>query len=137
IESEDLKQGPDGWPYLFVRTGGSAAEPVARIVQWAAGHGVGLAVNTHKMLPDYVFPYGMLWNFVESGRFLHPGLKGRAGDAVYGKKPVIGPPSEKYLPPYVRAVIKEFLRAQGHSAPRVLVISNADFSEVDLVFSLE
>jgi hypothetical protein len=135
IESPDTKQGPDGWPYLFVRTG-KGSEPVSKVVNWLADRGIGMAVNTHKMLPDYVFPYGMLWNFIETGRFLMPPSSAEEGDAVYEKKPVSGPPSEKYLPPYVRNVMKEFLRAQGFTSPRILVVSSADFKEVDLIFSL-
>jgi hypothetical protein len=152
IESDQAKQGPDGWPYLFVKTSGAkATEPVPDVVRWLAGRGIGMAVNTHKMLPDYVFPYGMLWNYVETGRFQRspvqvdatpearqqPAL--HAGEAVYSsdQKPLVGPPSEKYLPPYVRGIMKEFLRAQGFISPRVVVISSPDFSAVDLVFSLD
>src|SRR5437868_3491784 len=67
VEGENAQQGPDGWPYLFVRTspseGNSANEPAMDVVQWLAPKGIGLVVNAHKMLPDYVFPYGMIWNF--------------------------------------------------------------------------
>lgn len=140
IESDQAKNGPDGWPYLFVRTGPEVAEPVQQVVGWLAGRGIGLVVNAHKMLPDYIFTYGMLWNFVETGRFLEAGLAPRpAGEAVYSKDRdlIIGPPSDKYLPPYVRAVLKEFLLAQGIAQPRVLVISTPDFREVDLVISVD
>lgn len=138
LESDQPKSGPDGWPYLFVRTGAGGTEPAPNIVQWTAGRGIGLAVNAHKMIPDYIFPHGMLWNFVETGRFLHPQPeKPRTGDAVYKEGVIAGPPSEKYLPPYVRDIIKEFLRSMGFEHPRVLVVSNAKFDEVDLVLSVD
>ncbi len=64
----DPLTGPDGWPYLSVRTG-RGDEPVEKVVRWLAGRGIGMVVNAFKMAPDYVFTYGMLWNFIESGRF--------------------------------------------------------------------
>jgi hypothetical protein len=139
LDSEQAKNGPDGWPYLFARTGPEARETVPQVVRWLAARGIGLVINAHKMLPDYVFPYGMLWNFVESGRFLNLEVKTRTGEAVYheGRKLVMGAPTDKYLPPYVRSVLREFLAAQGFTAPRILVISTPDFSEIDLMFSVE
>jgi hypothetical protein len=109
-------------------------------VQWLAARGIGLVINAHKMLPDYIFPYGMLWNFVETGRFLQPDAETvRTGDAVYqdGRKLIMGPPTDKYLPPYVREVLRQFLAAQGFTRPQILVISTPDFKQVDLMFSTE
>src|SRR5437868_2644241 len=84
LEGETAKQGPDGWPYLFVRTANQKGESVAEVVKWAAEKGVGVVVNAHKMLPDYVFPYGMLWNFIETGKFMQPPMAA-AGEVVYGE----------------------------------------------------
>ncbi|MGZ3723572.1 MAG: hypothetical protein ACXVA9_11605, partial [Bdellovibrionales bacterium] len=84
IDGEEAKNGPDGWPYLFARTGPAGTEPVPQVVQWLAARGIGLVINAHKMLPDYIFPYGMLWNYVETGRFLQPETeKPRTREAVY------------------------------------------------------
>jgi hypothetical protein len=140
IDSDQAKNGPDGWPYLFARTSAEATEPVKDVVQWLAARGIGLVINAHKMLPDYIFPYGMLWNFVETGRFLQPDTETiRSGDAIYqdGRKLIMGPPTEKYLPSYVREVLRQFLAAQGFSRPQILVISTPDFKQVDLMFSVE
>lgn len=139
VESDQAKAGPDGWPYFFVKTSPEGTEPVRQILEWLADKGIGLVVNSHKMLPDYVFPFGMIWNFKESGRFLELRQERPAGQVIYApeKNLLIGPPSERYLPRYVREVIKEFLKAQGFPDPRVLVISSRDFLEVDLVFSVE
>jgi hypothetical protein len=139
LDGEEARQGPDGWPYLFARTAPEAQEPVKDVMQWLAGRGIGLVVNAHKMLPDYIFPYGMVWNFVETGQFLLPETTARAGDVVYSKDKnlIMGAPSEKYLPPYVRTVLKDFLATQGFTAPRVLVISTPDFQEVDLLVSVD
>ncbi len=139
VEGDQAKAGPDGWPYLFVRANTEGAEPVPDILQWLAAKGIGLVVNAHKMIPDYVFPYGMIWNFIETGRFTEPPQPAStAGEVVYSaeKKLVTGPPSDKYLPPYVRGVIREFLQSRGFPQPKVLVVSSADFRNVDLIFAV-
>lgn len=134
--------GPDGWPYMSVRThqanGGGGTEPFSKLVSWLAGRGIGLVVNAHKMAPDYVFTYGMLWNFAQTGRFIVP-FEGSAanGAADLSERPVQGPPTEAYLPPYVRNIIKEFLKEQGIPSPRILVATSHDFKNTDLVWSLE
>ena len=145
LESDQAKPGPDGWPYLFVRTGPEGKEPVKDIVRWLAGRGIGLVVNPHKMVPDYVFPYGMLWNYAEHGRFTEPGTSPEAskqrpaGEVVFQReqKMIFGPPSERYMPPYVRGVMREFLRAQGFEKPKVLVATTPDYRDVDLLLSLD
>jgi hypothetical protein len=149
VEAEEPKPGPDGWPYLHLRTGGEGQEPFHRVVKWASGRGIGLVVNAHKMVPDYVFTYGMLWNFIETGRFVAPmnsSTPPDPGPQVAAEEVILQPdqdlmagaPTEKFLPPYVRAVLREFLIAQGFPRPRILVLSSSrDFSQTDLVFSLE
>jgi hypothetical protein len=138
--TSDLPEGgPDGWPYLKVKTSSEeqGTEPFANLVQWCAKRGIGLAVNTHKMVPDYVFTYGMLWNFLETGRFVLPLTAGQAGQVTFGEGVIIGAPTEKYLPRYVRHVLREFLTAQGFAEPKILVATTKDFKQTDLVFSNE
>lgn len=139
LESDQAKPGPDGWPYLFVRAGVEGKEPAIDIIRWLAGRGIGLVVNAHKMLPDYVFSYGMLWNYAETGRFVQSEAARAGGDVVFSsdKKMVFGPPTEKYMPPYVRGVMREFLRAQGFLHPKVLVATTPDYRETDLLLSLD
>src|SRR6185437_10071519 len=70
LESDQPVNGPDGWPYLLIKTTtGAGAEPVADIISWLADKGIGLVLNSHKMVPDYVFTYGMLWYFAHTGRW--------------------------------------------------------------------
>lgn len=135
---EAPQQGPDGWPYLLVETSEEAAEPANKIMQWLATKGVGLVVNPMKSYPDYVFTYGMLWNFKETGLFYQTAEQAAVGsiEMEKGQKLHAGPPSPQYLPQYVRNIIKEFLRDQGVHRPRVLVMSS-DRKHYDLAFSLE
>jgi len=138
---DQAKAGPDGFPYLFVRTDGEVKdEPVTEVLRWLSNKGIGLVVNPHKMIPDYVFTYGMIWNFVETGRFIEARINANtAGQVVYNadEKVIHGPPSEEYLPTYVRTVLREFLTAQGFAQPRVLVVSSPDFEKVDLILSAD
>lgn len=139
LEGGQAATGPDGWPYLRVSTTSDGMEPFDKIVRWLAGRGIGLVVNPHKMVPDYVFTYGMLWNFVETGYFVSPWNPPQPGAVELGPeaRPIVGPPTEKYLPPYVRAILKELLGSQGFAEPRVVVASNKDYSETDLVLANE
>src|SRR4051812_23144436 len=70
VMAADPQTGPDGWPYLMVETSEDATEPAPKVIQWLAMRGIGLVVNPTKKYPDFVFNYGMLWHFKETGRFL-------------------------------------------------------------------
>lgn len=133
------QQGPDGWPYMLVKTGPQSEESFTQLVQWAAPKGIGLALNTHKMLPDYIFTYGMVWNFVETGQFISQTTAPSEGEVHLDadQKVILGPPSEKYLPMYARQILKQFLAAQGFEKPRIVVMSSPDYKVVDLVISVE
>lgn len=131
--------GPDGWPYLHLKSGAQANQPFLQVVEWAAQKGVGLALNTHKMLPDYVFTYGMLWNYAVNRRFVTPAPATKSGavDIQAGADVLIGAPTEQYLPEFVRQVLREFLSNQGMKEPRIVVVSSKDYRTVDLVFSAQ
>lgn len=138
--ADQAQSGPDGWPYLLLKTGGEqATEPFSRILDWASGRGVGIALNTHKMMPDYVFTYGMIWNFVLTGYFVSPQKAAAAGQVEFTNKAglLVGEPSPQYLPPQVRSVLRDFLNAQGFAKPRVVVITSQDYATTDLMFSVE
>jgi hypothetical protein len=69
ILNELPQQGPDGFPYLLVDCKPDSTEPVAQVLSFASTKGIGLAVNPTKVYPDYIFTFGMLWNFRANGRF--------------------------------------------------------------------
>lgn len=132
------QNGPDGWPYLFTKTGPKATEPAEKVISWLAQYGVGLVVNPKDCGPDYVFSYGMLWNFIERGEFIteSPHVKPGAVNFEKGQKVLAGPPSEDYLPLYVRGILNQFFKDQGIQEIKVLVMGSED-SHFDLCFSLE
>ena len=147
ILSEDPQQGPDGWPYLMVETltadetdeAGSLVDSSQKVMHWLSDKGIGLVVNPQRTpYPDYVFSYGMIWGFRETGLFIkYNALElGTQLNIEANSSIKTGPPSAEYLPPHVRRVLKDFLRDQSVNNARVLMIS-VDGQHYDLCFSLE
>lgn len=153
---EQAQQGPDGWPYLLVESKDVVAksknqntssdikaledeEPVQKILNWLSTKGMGLVLNPRKEYPDYVFSYGMIWSFRESGFFYKPIPQDRPSGSVRlanEKGLTYGEPTPEFLPVYVRQILKEFFRDQGLFAPKISMISD-DQINYDLAFSLE
>lgn len=148
ILSEDPQQGPDGWPYLMTETLHEAQPSVdqaqkidssQKVLHWLSTRGIGLVVNPRRLpYPDYVFSYGMIWSFRQTGYFIQYSQLNRTGELVVDPNRAIktGPPSDEYLPLYVRSVLKDFFRDQSIFDTRVLMIST-DHVHYDLCFSLE
>lgn len=148
--SKDPQQGPDGWPYIICETlgltdttesGNDDIESTQKLFQWLAGRGIGLVVNPKRQpYPDYVFSYGMIWNFRETGYFIQPHLAQKNvenSEVDYQNKKIFtGPPSEAYLPQAVRKILKDFFRDQAVLNPKVLMIST-DEKNYDFCISLE
>ncbi len=144
ILSEDPQQGPDGWPYLISETTTETADSekvdsAQKIFHWLAARGIGLVVNPKRLpYPDYVFSYGMIWSFRETGFFIKYQDLARPKEFTTPdpSKVKVGPPTEEFLPTTVRKVIKDFLRDQSVLDPRILMIA-PDGETYDLCFSLE
>jgi hypothetical protein len=139
LVNSDPQYGPDGWPYIFVKTDVQAQEPTQNVLRWLSERGLGLVVNPDKALPDFVFSYGMIWNFRETGYFYIPKAQRPSQDAIeFSNKEIktSGQPSTSFLPLYARKILREFLQQQGILAPKILMIS-FDGQQFDLAFSLE
>ena len=140
--SEDPQQGPDGWPYLLVETGTNTdgrSDSAQKVLNWLSTRGIGLVVNPRKTpYPDYVFSYGMVWSFRETGYFIK--FENNSLDKNFVIDPAssitTGPASAQYLPAYVRGVLKDFFRDQSVFDPKILMVS-VDGKHYDLCFSLE
>ncbi len=137
--SEDPQAGPDGFPYLMLSTESAAAEPFLNVIKWASDRGIGLVVNPQKENPDYVFTFGMLWNYVDRGEFLTESQMQTSGEILLAQdgKLFAGTPSEGYWPLARRKIFKEFLFQQGVISPKVLMLSEKPEGPMDLTFSLE
>ncbi len=138
VPQAEPQVGPDGWPYLFVETKPNATEPAIRILDWLSTRGIGLVVNGTKDTPDYIFPYGMIWNWKERKEFISQSQKVHTGKVSFkaGEEVIAGGPTAEYLPSYVRTILSQFLKSQGVKEPKVLLLSQ-DKVHFDLCFSLE
>lgn len=140
----DPTEGPDFWPYLMVESGGvEDDDKMINVLSWLATRGIGLVLNPTKPAPDYVFTYGMIWNFKERGEFLTPQETKKPESEAAGRFEIkngqqlyVGNPTEQYLPKYVRGIVRQFLADQGALAPKVLLVSQ-DNVNFDLCFSIE
>ena len=137
--SESPIEAPDGMPYLAVETV-DEGEPASKVLDWLGEKGVGLAINPGEGEPDYVFSYGMIWNYLLNGEFMTvtegDGTENGEIEMTEGQEMMAGTPSEAYFPPHVRQIFKEFLSQQGVDQPRVVMLSQ-DSKNYDLCFSLE
>ena len=144
IMSEDPQQGPDGWPYLITETLTSRdqnerVDSAQKIFHWLSTRGIGLVINPRRLpYPDYVFSYGMIWSFRETGYFMKYNTHNPSSDFKIEPSTVIktGPASSEFLPPYARQIVKNFLVDQGVFSPRILMVA-VDGVNYDLCFSLE
>jgi hypothetical protein len=133
--------GPDSWPYLFVQIK-EDGEPAKKILEWLANRGIGLAINPDKKVPDFVLSYGMVWNFVKTGQFRVKSQSQKTSPSSEEfilsphTKILAGPPSEDYLPPVPRKILKQFFLDQGVFLPKIVVLSK-DRVNFDLCFSIE
>jgi len=145
ILADDPQQGPDGWPYLICETTETAVDAESKIdsaqkiLHWLSTRGIGLVINPKKLpYPDYIFSFGMIWSFRETGYFIrYQNLSVEKQFIIEPEKNIkVGPPTSEYLPAYVRSIIRDFLRDQSIFDARVLMIST-DGENYDLCFSLE
>lgn len=136
IHSEP-RTGPDSWPYLFVEVSETSDEPAVRVLEWLSERGIGMAINPMKAIPDYVLSYGMIWNFRVRSAFLTDVSDSGAKEfVVTGHQIYVAPPTEEYLPKYVREILRAFFEDQKVLSPRVTLISQ-DKVVYDIAFSVE
>ena len=89
------KQGPDGMSYMLVSINKDSTEPSIKLLNWAYDKGVGIVLNPEKKFPDFIFTYGMIWNFKETNHFLSK-FKEKSRENII-------------LPNYVKLILNNFL----------------------------
>ncbi len=145
MSSPDPQQGPDDWPYLMTDVGTPATEnsesqdSAQKILHWLSTRGIGLVLHPLRLpYPDFVFSYGMIWSFRETGYFIkyedRDESKLLSIDTVDNAQ--FGPPTEAYFPDYARKILKAFLADQSVFTPKILMVTT-DGTNFDLCFSLE
>ncbi len=140
VLNEAPQAGPDSWPYLLVEVDDAGAESAGSVLQWLSDKGIGLAVNPQKPVPDYVFTYGMVWNFRQRQQFLTPVKGAQVGQVKFEKaeKVLAGGPTEEFLTEYVKNVLREFFRQQKIMNMKIVVVARGTTEKhYDLCFSLE
>ena len=120
--SSQPHQGPDGMPYFLAQITEQSQEPALKLLDWLARKGIGLVIHPKKSYPDYIFTYGMIWNFKETRAFLSPHTT-----------PV--PIDKSFLPDYVRVILKQFFSDQGIWQPQLAIVQTS--GQMEICFSLE
>jgi hypothetical protein len=120
--------GPDGYPYFQLRMpepGPFETFCVTHVLDACLTNGFGVVVHGGGPEPEWVFTYGDLWSFRETGRFIVS--MGESVTLTEERKALVGAPNESMLPPYARAVLRRALEAQGAAAPGVLLVRTPGF----------
>jgi hypothetical protein len=146
ILDEEPKTGPDGWPYLMVKTvtDQSQGESAQKVLYWLSQRGIGAVINPKNPYPDYILDYGMIWNFRETGLFINrkaiPSETSEQFEIDFGKDFILDPDA-KTLPSYVRGVLKDFFKQQNILNPEIAQVvrpsENTNFSPINLVLNLD
>lgn len=129
--------GPDGFPYLPLRTSGQIERgDVLTSLRAAAvdctDAGWGVVLDPAGTDVQWVFKYGDLWSLREYGGFAGDGVES-AEDGIPGGKRnfvvrketqvIVSSPSAKFFPPYARRAFRDFLtRSLGIKTPRVALM---------------
>jgi hypothetical protein len=138
-------QGPDGFPYFILHLPNQYQPFQAFVIRkmkddFLLDTGYGIVINPHGPHADWVFSYGDVVNLHVNGEFYtsvhipeHEEAELLHGDVSASDIP------EKYLPKQSRAVIRDFLKAQGIQNPKALLLTaNIDGARVQrLLFDIQ
>jgi hypothetical protein len=142
VGEQQLIQGPDKFPYLALYLPAEGEEftafCISQILNNCLEHGVGCVIAPDKSAPEWVFTYGNLWSLHSYNTFdATPPAKGEEEPLKAGRQVLIASPSDTFLPPFARHVIKHFLNNAGILHPQVLLISDASSTPTQsLAFSV-
>ena len=134
LRSDEPFQGPDGFSYMDVSTTDEGYQKLKLedFISWCAHAGVGIVVNLKSnKTPDYVFNYGMIWNYLLRRKFLNPDIEDldHGSEAILVHKIVEG-----FLPKYVRENISEFLTLNKINEVKIGLISRGDNTPYELLW---
>lgn len=124
-------QGPDGFSYMHISNEKGTPLEKEDFLTWCFESGLGLVLNLKdKKAPDYVFNYGMVWNYLLRGKFINevPKMK-EAGEDLYVHKI-----EEGYFPKDARKVIKNFLEMNKVDDVKVSLVSGGDGTPYELMW---
>lgn len=148
VSEPEIIMSTEGFPYFNLRTVEAGENFQAYVIKQKLPillkNGFGVAINTTKENPDWMFSYGDILNFAIRDEFYtddhHFSLNN--GDFIIGsdEEILVGQPSEDILPTYARHQIREFLNYSGVKNPMVMLIARNYTDEAsvtqDLVFNI-
>ncbi len=137
--------GEDGFPYIALFTEPREDTPeklsIADVLPLATENGFGIALNPHKIKPDWLFTYGQMWSLREFGS-LHvqeaePNVVPVEIDESQERGIYVGEPTEAYFPPYARLVLKHFFQhiLKRENTKVMVIIDPSSKPENALTFS--
>lgn len=136
VLSQDPQSGPEGFPYLLTTSYGEGQQdPFQRVAHWCADTGVGIVLNPTEDGEDYMFTFGMLWNYKYRGEFYSFWSHDEA--STDGDKMVIRKMTDVFWPEKPRRIFREFLMQQSILSPKVVLFSKTAKSDPELGISLE
>lgn len=136
VLSQDPQSGPEGFPYLLTTSYGEKnEEPFQRVAHWCADTGIGLVLNPSEDGEDYLFTFGMLWNYKFRGEFYS--MWSHDDKNASDNKMVVRQITEAYWPEKPRKLFREFLIHQNILNGRVCLFSKSASSDPELAISLE
>jgi len=148
VSEPEIIMSTEGFPYFNLRSVEPGENFQAYVIKnklpILLQNGFGVALNTKKENPDWMFSYGDLLNLAVNNEFYtdeHHFAKNNQ-DFVIGadEEILVGQPSEEILPSYARQQIREFLQFSGVKNPMVMLIARnyTDEQNVsqDLVFNI-
>jgi len=148
VAEPEIIMSTEGFPYFNLKTVANGENFHAYVIKNKLStllkSGFGVAINTHKEQPDWMFSYGDLLNLELNGEYYTDEslFSKNTGDFAIGsdEEILVGQPSEEILPAYVRRHMSEFLQYSGVRNPMVMLIARnyTDEEKVsqDLVLNL-
>lgn len=136
LKSEEPFVGPDGFSYMEMSTTEGETVYLDDFLSWCSEAGVGIVLNLKKnQTPDYVFNYGMIWNYTLRGVFLNPEPNDNSQTPIPKKGEVlVHKIVEGYLPQYVRENIKEFLALNKILECKIGLVSQGEGSSYEILW---
>lgn len=136
VLNENPQVGPEGFPYLLTTSYGKEYdEPFQKVAHWCADTGIGLVLNPTEDGEDYLFTFGMLWNYKLRGEFYSSWTHEESQAST--PQMVVRKITEAYWPEKQRKIFKEFLINQNVLRPKVCLFSKTSNSDPELGVSLE
>lgn len=129
---EEPFQGPDGFSYMNLSSKEGTEIQKEDFLNWSLHAGVGWVLNLKEaQAPDFVFNYGMVWNFLVRGTFVNEekALPPESASPVLVHEIVSG-----YFPQEVRENMNNFLKANGIGEAEVTLISHGADTDYELLF---